>query len=454
MKKHLFGKVVFVLIITFGIALSFLVQGCREKEARHEKTGITGITKGSVDIAIPPSTPSDKIWCYGLGFPFQVAPRKAGIFCNIRLDGIKSIDLEVGSDVILFDDLADIRSDGAISLSRYETGKSFLIRKGPVTGGFVPIGAKLADGSSHPHAGTGFGMCWAIRQTLDETGNYDYRESSDNFFEFFQFAYDGKVFKVLEKERVESENILPKWELAGLGISNAIPDGNDFLFCMTAKKDTILVEGIARWQYGVHGWLPISFIPVTGSRENDKGKWRSGGEASLIRDVDGSLLFSARSGYGSDSTAAFDVAVWRSPDNGETWKQIIYRKNYRSRSPVSINQAADGTPFIAANLPPRDRTREVLCYWPLNATRTDLEDIVIARDLPAEFGPAPSGSWWRIDHPTSAIIQLKDGEWHSLLVYRIADNGELESDAPPTPQTGCYVEEILSKGKAIPAWQF
>ena len=121
--------------------------------------GIIGITKGCVDLTIPPDMPSDEIWRYGLGFPFQVAPHKAGLFCNIRRDGMHGIDYEIGSDVILFDDLADIHAGNAFPLSRYEKTASSLTIKGPVVGGFVPMGAKMADGSPHPHAGTGFGMC-------------------------------------------------------------------------------------------------------------------------------------------------------------------------------------------------------------------------------------------------------------------------------------------------------
>ncbi|MCD4768577.1 MAG: hypothetical protein K8R35_00215, partial [Bacteroidales bacterium] len=92
MKKYLFGKPVFMIIIIFGIALSFLMQGCGEKAARLEKTGITGITKGSVDLAIPPGTPPDEVWRYGLGFPIQVAPDMAALFVNIRKEGTGSVD--------------------------------------------------------------------------------------------------------------------------------------------------------------------------------------------------------------------------------------------------------------------------------------------------------------------------------------------------------------------------
>ncbi len=409
--------------------------------------GITGITKGRVALAIPPDTPSDEVWRYGLGFPFQVGPRKAGLFCNIRRDGTHSIDLEIGSDVVLFDDLTDIRAEHAMVLSRYEIGKTFIVRKGPVLGGFVPLGAKLADGSPHPHAGTGFGLAMGARHELDETGNYDYRDDADRHAELFQFGYDGKDFKILQREYVKVEALLSDWDLAGNFVTNAIPDGRDLLYVMVAKVGELRVSGVSRWRHGADGWRPVSFVPVTG----DKAQW---GEPSLIRDGNGDLLFSARSDCRVLPGIAFDAAVWRSTDNGETWEQVIYRKGCRSRSPVSINQAADGTPFVAANLPPHDRTREVLCYWTLNESRTDFEECRIARDAPAEFGPAPSGSWWRIDHPNSAIVRLADGAWHSLLAYRIVDNGEVEGDADPPPQTGCYVEEVLSSGEAIPTWNF
>ncbi len=409
--------------------------------------GITGITKGRVALTIPPDTPSDEVWRYGLGFPFQVAPKKAGLFCNIRRDGTHSIDLEIGSDVVLFDDLEDICAGNAMVLSRYEMGKSFIVRKGPVLGGFVPLGAKLADGAPRPQAGTGFGLAMGARHELDETGNYDYRSGTERYAELFQFGYDGKDFKILQREYVKVESLLSDWDLAGNFVTNAIPDGRDLLYVMVAKVGELRVSGVSRWQHGADGWRPVSFVPVTGNQ----APW---GEPSLIRDGNGDLLLSARSDCSVLPGIAFDAAVWRSTDNGETWEQVIYRKDCRSRSPVSINQAADGTPFVAANLPPHDRTREVLCYWPLNQSRTDFEECRIARDAPAEFGPAPSGSWWRIDHPNSAIVRLADGAWHSLLAYRIVDNGEVEGDADPPPQTGCYVEEVLSSGESIPTWNF
>lgn len=450
MNKRLFGIPVFVLIITFGIALSFLMQGCREKAAGDGKTGITGITKGGADLSIIPDTPPGELWRYGGGGAFQVAPCLAAFFCSIWVEGKGNIDFVNGSDVILFNDLSDISAENAIPFSRNETGESFVVVKGTVTGGFVPFGAKLTDGSPHPHAGSGFGLNYALKYMFDETGHYDYRESKEKWLEFFQFAYDGKKLRILKKERVEYETLLPNWEYVGEGLSNAIPDGQDLLFSVTAKNENGAVSGVTRWKYGENGWQLISFVPVTKSREGDKGHWICGGEPSLIRDADGSLLFSARSA----GEAIYDMAVWRSTDSGETWEQIIYRKNCRARSPVTINRTADGTPYIAANLPSNSRTREVLGLWQLNKERTDFEDVIIARDCRAEFGFAPSGSWWRVDHPRSTVLQLADGAWHDVLIYQIVDNLQIEGDADMAPQTGHYLEEVFSDGKAIPAWQF
>ena len=100
-------------------------------------------------------------------------------------------------------------------------------------------------------------------------------------------------------------------------------------------------------------------------------------------------------------------------------------------SPITLNQAADGTPYITANLievllhPLAERFRprkndqgivhaspagrEKLCLWPLNQTRDGLETPILVRDSVAEFSLAPSGDTWNIDHPSAMTVQLADG---------------------------------------------
>ena len=98
--------------------------------------------------------------------------------------------------------------------------------------------------------------------------------------------------------------------------------------------------------------------------------------------------------------------------------------------------------------------------WPLNDTRTDLMPVLVARDCRGEYGAPPGGSSWVCDHPSGATIRLADGKWHSIIVYRMLELAEIQrwwlrsGIEAPTPQTGCYVEEVHSTDSAIPAWNF
>ena len=170
-----------------------------------------------------------------------------------------------------------------------------------------------------------------------------------------------------------------------------------------------------------------------------------------------------------------DIRVWRSQDNGETWEKIIHVRGLISATPITLNRAADGTPYIAANLYevflegldrlkiPKDpqgravlggRARSTLVIWPLNRDRTGLDPPIVARDLRKEFGPPPGGTAWRVDHPCSMILRLGDGQWHNVVAIRILEYGELTHMQLPTIHTGAYLEEVLSAGEPIAAWNF
>jgi hypothetical protein len=148
-----------------------------------------------------------------------------------------------------------------------------------------------------------------------------------------------------------------------------------------------------------------------------------------------------------------------------------------SPAPITLNQAADGTPFIMANLAsvipgPRDpitvsakpgrpveagkNTRSTLCLWPLKEDRTGFAEPMIVRDCRGDFGPPVGGSrWtWRADHPSAASVRLADGKWHTLLGVRVQDYREIKEAMPPTPHTGMYVHEVLCSGEPRPVWKF
>jgi hypothetical protein len=412
--------------------------------------GVTGVTKGPKGLSVPPVTPEGQVLRYGLGFPFQVAPRQVGLFVNLRMEGIPVGDFENGTDVVIFTDLGSTAPDGAVPISRNEaepdpkTLRGRIIVKYPMIGGFVPLGARRADGSAHPHDGTGFGLCQAISFPVNEAGHFTWDTERIHRLEVHQFSYDGTQFasQRLPREAGQAHPAVGDsgWDIVCPGITNAIPDGDDLLQAVQAVKDGVSTVGVVRWQRREGLWAPVSFSPAATG-----GAWT---EPSLVRDTDGALLFSTR-GYGEGRINL--VRVWRSADGGASWELAIDAPNTRHEAPISINQAADGTPYIAANL--LGHGRERLCLWPLNAERSGLEEQITIRDAREEFGAPPGGSTWMVDHPSGAVVQLADGNWHNVLAYRILEYAEHQGADPPA-ETGCYVEEVLSTGEPIPTWRF
>ena len=430
------------------------------------ETGIFRVTRGPADLVIPPRTPEEQVCRYGVGAPFQLSPTMAAMTCSLRIEKPPVGDFESGVDVILFDDLSRISAEHAIPVSRNEkyvhtsTGKPRIIVKYPLTGGFVPLGARRADGSPHPHAGTGFGLCEVLDFPMHgewKTGYYRKEDKKKDMIrgtEVRQLAYDGKVLLVTETVRTTLENPPQapdsEWKLIWPGLTWAIPDGDDLLYpTYAARGDATtwvpepVASGVARWRRQDGRWHPITFVPV--AHQEGAGMWA---EPSLIRDTDGSLLFTARGAYGD-----FDnlVRVWRSADNGRTWDVLIDLPKARGQAPVTLNQAADGTPYIVANLPGHER--DWLGLWPLQPDRKALGAMINVRNAVEDFGPPPSGLVWFMDHPSAATLRLADGKWHHVLTYRLMDRGE-HSGGEPTPHTGQYVEEVISAGAARPPWKF
>ncbi|MFN0167009.1 MAG: sialidase family protein, partial [Bryobacteraceae bacterium] len=410
----------------------------------------------------------------------------AAAFVNIRIrDGVLSLDpggddFEVGVDIVRFDSVTSVRAEAPLVLTRNHeesnlnskpAGARAVMVKYPARGGFVPLGARHSDGSPHPLAGTGFAINQAIARRIGPSGSLYHEvgtfapEEGYSYYEVHQLAYDGSALRVTATERVFAGDLLAGWRVTGEGLANAIPDGNDFLVGMSAAKPGVEAgAGVMRWKHDGKRWVPTEFTPVTAEDRSS--------EASLVRDRDGSLLFSARAPGEPDY---HDARVWRSGDRGGTWTKVIHVRGIISSGPITLNEAADSTLYIGANLyqvpfepiagrfrVPKDRagrvrgggwTRKTLCLWPLNRERNGLDPPVVARDCDAEFGPPPGGSMWRVDHPSSANVQLADGEWHHVLGYRIHEDVESRGAEPPA-QTGTYLEEVITPGKPVPRWQF
>lgn len=401
---------------------------------------------------------------YGMGVPMQVSQTQVAIIANLRLCGVPAIDMEAGSDAIVFDSLAQLRAERAVPLDRSErardprTGSEIVLVKYPMTGGFVPLGARLADGRPHPHAGTGFGL----GQTLGFPADHSVKQPANlpdilRYFDLVQLRLvDGRL--VIESTtRLAPDQIVPGWSVSNRPINQGVQDGEDLLTGFVAAPEGGLVHGagVCRWSRGHDGWRPVQYTPVT--------PLDTSFEPSLIRDRDGALLLSVR-GFGIEGVPREEVAkldeslkgcfrVFRSVD-GKQWTEHLKVDRIRPWSPVVMGQTVGGGVFLAANeraepwpavrgnTLPDARMREKLALWPLSDDRRSVGTPTRVVDAVALWGRAPSALTWYLDHPISAVVRLADGKPRTLLCFRVCDSAEVVSDAPPTKQTGLWVEEV------------
>lgn len=436
------------------------------------RRGIVNVTRTAADLIVPRDGEGFR---YGTGYVFQAGPTQAGLLCNLRTEGFPVGDFEAGMDVLAFDDVSKIASANPVPVTRTTkyadrvNGQWRIVLKHGVKGGFVPFGARRSDGSPHPQAGTGVGFCESLDFPMKGNGYYDKREKTRGMVrttEVQQLTFDGKKFSVPRVDTyTEARPLRPpgsKWKIYCPSLRMGIADGDDLLFAVAATTDDTSrwfgnphASGVSRWRRIGGRWQPQSFVPVVACRPTTTSQVVYGQkvrnvpiEPTLVRDIDGSLLFTARFAY-----EAFDehaLRVWRSSD-GRSWKLIIEQADAKGQAPVSINRAVDGTPYLVSN--PLGRERDKLVLWPLNEARSGLGEPVLVRDALKQFGPPPSRRVWFMDHPNAGLVRLADGRWQNLLVYRIMDRGE-HSGRPPAPQSGLYVETVGSRGPEVPAWNF
>jgi hypothetical protein len=433
--KRVAAMSVLLLTVVLGLATN----------AEAQRTGITGVSHGKADLTIPCGTPAGEKWCYGLGTLLQLDATTVGLLVNIRRNATPYGDFEVGTDLVLFDDLNKIGDGRVVPISRPSrephpaTGASSITAKYPVVGGFVPHGAKDAQGMPHPHAGSGFGVAQIAFYPTDFSKPLPPEDRLGYAVEVQQFHYDGKQFKATQPKRRKHWPVGDGWDIRTPGLSSAIADGHDLLSAVTCGKSLAKsVSGVVRFQCGSDGWQPVSFVPIT----DPKLIWY---EPSLIRDTDGSLLFTARNNHVAGKG---DIPMWRSRDGGRTWEQLFLLRGVRTGTPLVLNQAADGTAYLATNTA-IGTDRSILQIVPLKADRGGLERPITIRNGRGEFGRAPSGRAWKVDHGIGGVVRLADGRWHGILTYRVLDESE-NAGKPATRFTGMYLEEVLSRGEPRP----
>ena len=428
----------------------------------------------------PWDTPAGEHWTYGMATAIQLSPTEAGVFVNIHRGGDTPVDFEAGTDFAVvrhFDGpdgwrMQSLRHGG--EMTDPETGKPGVLSSYPIRGGFVPLAARLPDGRPHPHAGTGFGL---VKENLfDPEKKGMCEEDAYRQVIIQQYAYDGENFRVTGETTTPmgTAPLVGNWFWDRHFFQTAIPDGEDLLTTMRCRRGNAKLgyDGLCRWRRIDGRWQVVSFTPVTPLDETF--------EASLIRDRDGSLLPCARPAfrslvveihYGWPRHLETSLWVWRSQDNGETWEQVIDIPDARSGTPVTINQALDGSPYILTNprvhrcsqgyLRHKIAYRERLLAYPLTPDRHGVEAPLNVLDCNAQFGPPPEAyhdlGWpamWKADLATGHNLRLADGRWHHIIFARGMLDLENISNHPPTERTGCYIAEVTTDGAAAAPWLF
>lgn len=435
------------LAALLGLCLTTLALG-DDAMTPADKPTITGVTKTGPTLVQPVEQTEGQTCRYGLGFVFQIGPQTAAVSVNVRTAGVGHWDFENGSDIVVFDDLANVAARPPIVCARNttdtdpQTGKRRVAIHYPVTPGFWPLGARRGDATEHPAAGTGFGFSQVLHFDLNDEGFFSWDDPYEQSWFVYQFAWDGSRFLVTHAERRAPEDALQigdgPWRVVGPGITCAIADGDDLLYPVLASDSSRNVSGVTRWRSGPEGWRPVVFHGISG-----------GYEPSLVRDTDGALLYTARDADADGNS----VRVWRSTDAGENWYEVLHDPKLRSNAPMVLNRAVDGTPYLAANHP--KGFRNVSAIWPLTVERDRFEPPVIARDCDVDFGAPPEKTTWFADHPVGAVVRLRDGRWHGVVGYRVmAFSFEGLGGETLAPQTGCYIEEVSSTGPTLAAWEF
>lgn len=337
-------------------------------------------------LHVPVSQPPGEKQQFSGAKCLQVSPTQVALITGRRVTNYAVTDFENGWDVVVFDDLSQINELAARNIvannteTHPRTGEQLTMVQHVPIGGFVPLGAKLKDGSPHPHAGTGFGLSVIHGYPADNSVK-DAHVAGDlhHYLAVFQFAFDGENFSVSSVQKLNNDEVMPGWWVMNRGLGLAIPDGEDMLFGMVAGRKGEVADahaqrlkeagrepyraahevvgecfgsGLSRWRRGKNGWQPVSYTPVPVEGPD------MAFEPSVVRDKDGSLLMTMR-GKGANVPPGEEdcglentyehFRVYRSADNGETWDSVIHQPEMRAPTPTTIIQAADGTLMIAAN---------------------------------------------------------------------------------------------------------
>jgi hypothetical protein len=372
---------------------------------------------------------------YEVGKLFQVDREHCLLVASMREEG--GHDFEVGNDGFIFKDLHDIAPEKAIPINLLDpnyhlksNGAPAVQGRFPVSGGFVPLGAKLPDGSVHPGAGTGFLFSGTLTFRPDRFEGHPQAGKDDRDIEFVQLRWDGSSLQVTRREYVKQ---LAGVDVGRVALSNGVADGAGFLCPFAADDGSYVV--VVRFEYDGRGWKAVragepfrrAKVPQNYARDRVY-RWLET-EASILRDGRRFLLY----------TRGVDLRgrVYCSAD-GLNYSLLFDHYNYNS--PQTLNQGLDGSLYLLTNRGP-GLLRNPLLAFPLRG-ETFMEPWVIHDERRVHRYHPEEPEIPFIDHGTSANL-LVGGRWRHFVCYRVT--GLHETDGKGAPQgahTGLYIDEL------------
>lgn len=426
-------------------------------------------------------------WRYGGGRLVQLTPDTAALVCGMRPEKMGGPDYVDGCRVVFIDDLADDAKfkstpfDNNDVIGDPASGEAVIHMKHALWTWFVPVGAKLEDGRDHPHAGTGFGIqkiqITPVNKDLKWEGDALYSKTSYKT-RIYQLEYrDGELKTtsmeeysphelpvvpaavVTQQMKAVAANDMERydWRFESNGLGDGVADGDGVLMPAMATKPAAgenefsSSAGLSRWIRENETWRPVDFNPIAVSAGCSEQFWH---EPSVVRLHDGTCLFTARPRFGVYQNA---IRVWRSDDT-RAWRVVFDKLRARTESPVTINAALDGTPYVALNPYSEECERKGYTYGrlhmvirPLTDDFSDWRDPLTVDEVTLEAGKGK----WLFDHPLSATIRLRDGAWRHCLVHRSLYGGDFDELGTFPHNYGVTVDVVKSDGntQCVP-WRF
>ncbi|MFN0165696.1 MAG: SGNH/GDSL hydrolase family protein [Bryobacteraceae bacterium] len=360
-----------------------------------------------------------KVATYELGKLLQLDRSHALLMASLREQG--GHDFCIGNDAIVFRDLSEIRPERAIPLNRLDP--NYRLKSGagtgvqgkfPATGAFVPLGAKLDDGSPHPAAGTGFALSATATFSGDRS---EMLKDGDRWIEFLQLRWDGSKLGVQGDPLPDS--------LFGVHLINqgfqCVPQDTGMLCPLVSDKGIVVIRfesSGGRWKPAIAG-TPFFTHP---------SEW----EPSLrVHDGEYRLYTRSRDGRGR---------MYRSSD-GLNYRFLFDQKTHTV--PQVLNQGLDDSLYVATNLGPGMLRNPLLAFAVNGHSLVDQIAVHDEKRIHEDFSRTDKSKEVPFaDHGVADNVFL-NGRWRHLLLYRLIDLRETNGEgAPPTPQSGLYLAEF------------